>query len=140
MDWLAHEVSPHSCLLVNTSIAVSCTNLDSPAFELSFDPDALLKHNPQLILDRTMLVKLEDGLPSSTEYFFEFSLYNQVENISKISSSMELYLISKDGLVYEENMNFGPVVYRPPLTNLLDVSVLTDLSQNTPGTLSTLKI
>ena len=59
--------------------------------------------------------------------------------MAQISPSMEIYLINKDGLVYEENLNFGPVVYKPPQTNLLDVSILTDLSQNSPGTLSTLK-
>ena len=52
---------------------------------------------------------------------------------------MEGYLINRDGLVYEENMNFGAVVYKPPQTNLLDVSIINDLSQNAPGVLSTLK-
>ena len=53
---------------------------------------------------------------------------------------MEVYLINRIGLVYEENMNFGPVVYKPPQTNLLDVSIINDLSQNSPGVLSTLKV
>ena len=41
--------------------------------------------------------------------------------------------------MYEENLNFGVATYKPPQTNLLDVSILNDLSENAPGSLSTLK-
>lgn len=39
-------------------------------------------------------------------------------------------------------MNFGPVAYKPPITNLLGVSIYTDvnnLALGVPGTLVTLK-
>ena len=90
----------------------------------------LLTHNSQLDTTRTLAILLEDGIAADTEYFLEFTLYNVVENLAKISPSMEVYLINVDGLVYEENLNFGSVVYKSPITALLDVSILNDLSTN----------
>ena len=43
---------------------------------------------------------------------------------------MEIYAINADGLVYEENLNFGPVFYKPAIVKNLDVSILNDLSTN----------
>ena len=60
--------------------------------------------------------------------------------MKKISPSVEIYAIDESGLVYEENLNFGSVIYKPPNNNLLDVSVLNDQSANEPGTLSTLRV
>ena len=141
LDWIDDPIDPHSCILVNSSKAIECTNLNNPDpdFDLAFSTDALLNHNDQIDLDRTLIVLLKDGLDPNVEYHLEFALHNLVENISKISPSIETYLINRDGLVYEENLNFGAVVYKPPQTNLLDVSILTDLSQNEFGSLSTLK-
>ena len=36
-------------------------------------------------------------------------------------------------------MNFGNILFQPPVLPLLDVSILSDLSQNKPGVLSSLK-
>lgn len=55
---------------------------------------------------------------------------------------MEIYLIDHNGLVYEENLNFGPVAYKPPITNILGVSIysnLDNLAAGIPGKLVTLK-
>ena len=60
-------------------------------------------------------------------------------NIRKISPRAELYVVSKDGLVYEENINFGSAINRPPIDIVLYTSVLNDLSTNRPGELSTFK-
>lgn len=68
------------------------------------------------------------------------ALHNVVSNMKKISPSVEIYAIDESGLVYEENLNFGSVIYKPPNNNLLDVSVLNDQSANEPGTLSTLRV
>ena len=100
LDWLALPIDPHKCLFVNSSLEIECTNLDSPDFTLPFSTDDLLIHNDQLDLDRTLAIKLVDGFLADTEYFLEFSLINLVENIAKISPSIEIYLINEDGLVY----------------------------------------
>ena len=63
----------------------------------------------------------------------QLHLLNIVPNIRKISPSAELYVVSKDGLVYEENINFGSAINRPPIDIVLDTSVLNSLSNNRPG-------
>jgi len=50
-----------------------------------------------------------------------------------------MYTVSSNGLIYESNTNFGAVVNNPPNTQLMGVSILNDLSANSPGSLSTLK-
>jgi hypothetical protein len=50
-----------------------------------------------------------------------------------------MYTVSADGLIYEANSNLGPVINNLPITNLMGVSVLNDLSANAPGSTSTLK-
>ena len=101
----------------------------------------MLIHNPQLPDDTTLVVKLHNTLEANnTEHHLQIALYNTVPNLKKISPSIEIYAINPDGLIYEENLNFGAVIYMPPITNLLDVSVLNDQSQNEPGQLSTLKV
>lgn len=141
MDWLSSAVDPHQCIFVNESIVISCTNLASPSFALTFTYDTMLTHNPQLPDSTTLVIKLDGTLEANnTEHHLQIHLYNSVENLKKISPSLEIYLINKDGLVYEENLNFGSIVYKPPITNILDVSILNDQSQNEPGQLSTLKV
>lgn len=129
-DWLTLPLNPHDCLLVNTTLDISCTVLDdSPSdFQAAIDT-----YNSQIDPDRTLVVTLTDGLVANTPYYLELTLHNQVENMAKISPSMEVYLLNKDGLVYQENLNFGSIVYKPPITNLLSVSILTSLSNNVPG-------
>ena len=48
-------------------------------------------------------------------------------------------MVSKDGLVYEENINYGPAINRPPIDIVLSTSILKDLSNNRPGELETFK-
>lgn len=83
-----------------------------------------------------------DPLPANAEYFLELGLVNVVENIKKISPSLEIYTIDNSGLVHEINYNFGPVAYKPPITNVLGVNIYTDvnnLAMGVPGKLVTLK-
>jgi hypothetical protein len=66
-------------------------------------------------------------------------LLNIIPNIRKISPSAEIYAVSKDGLVYEENINYGSAIHRPPIDIALETSELNDLSTNVPGELTTFK-
>jgi hypothetical protein len=50
-----------------------------------------------------------------------------------------MYTVSYNGLIYEANPNFGAVINNLPLTNLMGVSILNDLSANSPGSTSTLR-
>lgn len=84
-----------------------------------------------------------DPLPANVEYRLEIGLINVVENIKKISPSMEIYTIDNSGLIHEENLNFGPVTYKPPITNILGVNVYTDINDianGIPGKLVSLKV
>lgn len=85
-------------------------------------------HNPSIADDKTLVVDLgTNTLTKDTEYVLQVSLFNPVPNIQKISPSMEFYIVSKNGLVYEENLSYGPVINKPPFNNLLAVSILNDL-------------
>ena len=66
-------------------------------------------------------------------------LTNTVENIRRFSSNIEVYCLNQNGLVYEENKNFGSVLCQPTTSPLLGVSILNDLSKNTPGQLSEIR-
>ena len=91
----------------------------------------MLDHNPQLPDDTTLVVKLHNTLEANnTEHHLQIALKNTVSNLKKISPSIEIYAINADGLIYEENLNFGAVTYMPPITDILDVSVLNDQDQN----------
>jgi hypothetical protein len=131
MDWLTSSLRPYSCNLVNTAIRIRCTNLGTPDFGYSFTMATLLNFNSQLDSSRTMVIELLDPLPknvgANAGYRLEFGLFNLVENIKKISPSLEMYSLSKNGLIHEENLNFGPVAYKPPITNVLGVSIYTDI-------------
>jgi hypothetical protein len=78
-------------------------------------------------------------LTVDTEYELQITLFNPVSNIQKISPSIEFYIVSSTGLVYEENLNYGPVINKPVFTNLLGTSILNTLTANRPGTFSSLK-
>ena len=80
LDWLEDPIDPHSCIFVNSSKQIECTDLDSPDpdFDLAFTTDAIAIHNDQIDPARTLVVLLKDGIDADTEYFFEFALYNQV--------------------------------------------------------------
>lgn len=144
MDWLSTYVYPYSCIFVNSTIDIRCTNMVPPtAFTLGFTTATLLNTNPQLSLNRTIVIELLDPLPPNVEYFLEIGLLNVVENMKKISPSMEIYTIDRTGLIHELNKNFGPVAYKPPITNVLGVTIYTDINNlalGVPGKLVTLKV
>lgn len=143
MDWLAASISPYSCMLVNTTIDIRCTNMQSPSFTLGFTTATILNTNPQLTNTRTIVIELLDPLPANVEYFLEIGLLNVVENIKKISKSMEIYTIDRTGLIHELNQNFGPVAYKPPITNVLGITIYNDINNlalGVPGKLVTLKV
>jgi hypothetical protein len=76
---------------------------------------------------------LGSNLLPGTTYSLQLHLYNVVPNIEMISPSVEMYTVSTDGLVYEQNPNMGAVINAKPNTHLLTVSILNSLSANAPG-------
>jgi hypothetical protein len=139
MDWYSASLSPYNCILVNTTIAVSCTNLASPTFSLTITTAQILKFNSKLPTTKTIAILIGSNLLPNTEYALQVHLYNVIPNIKKISPSIEMYTISYNGLIYEANSNFGAVVNNPQTTSLMGVSILNSLSANSPGSISTLR-
>lgn len=56
MDWLSATINPFSCILVNTTIDIRCTNLVSPSFTLGFTLATLQNTNPQISSTRTIAI------------------------------------------------------------------------------------
>ena len=139
MDWYTSDLTPHSCQIVNTSISITCTNFNSPAFTLSITTADFARFNSILSPTKMVAIKLGNNLLQGTTYTLELHLLNVVPNIQKISPSIEMYTMSSTGLVYEENPNMGALINSPPNTHLLSVSVLNDLSATSPGTTSTMR-
>ena len=139
MDWYSAEVVPYNCILVNTSISITCTNLNNPTFTIPDLETNMLAFNTQLSNTKTVVVKLGSNLLTSTNYHLQLHLYNVIPNIQKISPSVEMYTVSNNGLIYETNPNIGAVINNPPITNLMAVTALNDLSANQPGSTSTLR-
>lgn len=138
MDWYTTAVLPRNCILVNTSIATSCTNLDSPTFTLTISKTNLANFNSKLSPTKVVAVQIGSNLLAGTAYALQLHLYNVVPSIKKISPSVEMYTMSANGLIYEENPNMGAVINSKPITNLMGVSILNSLSANYPGSSSTL--
>jgi hypothetical protein len=139
MDWYSSALSPYNCLLVNTSISVSCTNLASPSFPLTITTAQIAKFNPKLTPGKTAALLVRSNLLANTQYVLQLHLYNVIPNIQHMSPSIEMYTVSYNGLIYETNTNFGAVINNPPQTNLMTVSVLNDLSAKSPGASVTLR-
>jgi hypothetical protein len=139
MDWYTPPLTPYNCILVNTTIPISCTNLASPTFTLTINTAQVLKFNPLLSTANTVAIQVGSNLLANTNYALQLHLFNVIPNIQKISPSIEIYTISYNGLIYEANSNFGVVVNNPPITNLMAVSILNTLSANAPGSTSTLR-
>lgn len=138
MDWYTAALNPYNCILVNSSITVTCTNLNSPSFPLTITTSQILKFNPKLVTTKTVAVLINSNLLPNTAYYLQLHLYNVIPSIQEISPSIEIHTVSSNGLVYEANSNFGSVVNNPPITNLMAVSILNTLSANSPGSTSTL--
>jgi hypothetical protein len=139
MDWYSASLIPYNCILVNTSITVACTNLAAPTFPLTITTAQILQFNSKLPTTKTVAISVSSNLLPNTAYALQLHLYNVIPSIQKISPSIEMYTVSYNGLIYEANPNFGPVINNLPLTNLMGVSILNDLSANSPGSTSTLK-
>ena len=65
MDWLSSPINPFSCLLVNTTIDIACTNIGTPSFTLGFSIATLQVMNPQISSTRTLVIQLLDPLPAN---------------------------------------------------------------------------
>lgn len=100
MDWYADALSPYNCILVNSSITVTCTNLASPTFPLTITAAQVLKFNSKLVTSKTVAVLISSNLLAETAYYLQLHLYNVIPNIKKISPSIEICTVSYNGLVY----------------------------------------
>lgn len=135
MDWYSSTLLPYNCVLVNTSIPVSCVNLAT----LTAVAAQVTRFNSKLITAKTVAVSVGSNLLAGTIYSLQLHFYNVVPNIQSNSPNIEIYTASKDGLVYEANSNFGSVINNYPNTNLMGVSILNTLSSNAPGSTSALR-
>jgi len=138
LDWYTTDVTPRNCILVNTSIVTSCTNLASPTFTLTISASNLASFNSKLASNKVIAVQVGSSLSANTAYSLQLHLYNVVPSIEKISPSVEMYTMSANGLIYEENPNMGAVINSKPITNLMAVSILNSLAANYPGSSSAL--
>lgn len=68
MDWLSSAINPFSCLLVNTTVDIACTNLATPTFTLGFSLATLQATNPQISTTKTIVIQLLDPLPANVGY------------------------------------------------------------------------
>lgn len=100
MDWYSSSTIPYNCILVNTTIPVSCTNLASPTFALTITTAQVLKFNPLLPTTKTVAIQVGSNLLANTNYALQIHLFNVIPSIQKISPSIEIYTISKNGLIY----------------------------------------
>jgi hypothetical protein len=66
MTWYSASLSPYNCILVNTSIPLSCTNLASPTFSLTITTAQILKFNSRLSTTRTVAVLVGSNLLANT--------------------------------------------------------------------------
>lgn len=81
MDWYSSAVSPYNCILVNTSIPTTCTNLASPSFTLTISATNLAKFNSLLSPSKVIAVLVQSNLLAGTTYALQLHLYNVVPNI-----------------------------------------------------------
>lgn len=78
MDWLSANINPYSCIMVNTTINIRCTNLNSPGFTLGFTTSTLTSFNPQISLTKTIVIELLSPLPAGIKYSLQIGLINLV--------------------------------------------------------------
>ena len=81
MDWLPSSIDPYHCIMVNETVSISCTNLASPSFTLTFTYATMLKHNAQLTDTTTLVVKLENILTANTEHHLQIGLLSDVPSL-----------------------------------------------------------
>lgn len=80
MDWYTSNLNPYNCILVNTSISVSCVNLAS-ATTLPFTTSQIQKFNSLLDTAKTVAVLVSSNLLTNTVYSLQLHLYNVVPSI-----------------------------------------------------------
>jgi hypothetical protein len=81
MDWYAAALTPYNCILINSSITVTCTNLASPAFPLTITDTQVLKFNSKLVTTKTVAVLINSNLLANTAYYLQLHLYNVIPSI-----------------------------------------------------------
>lgn len=93
LDWYSvasMNVKPYNCILVNTTIPITCTNLAT----LTTLTSHVLKINSKLTATKTISVQVKSPLLAGVKYLLQLHLFNVVPNIQKISSNIEMYTIS----------------------------------------------
>lgn len=133
-------VTPTSCKLVNTSFALACTNFQSPTLSFGVTSALLATVNPNISPMLTVIVDSDAALAANTNYYLQVVLTNVIPSTASLSDSFELYSVSYNGIVYEQNWNFGQVEFLSRQTNVLAVSNLSSLAAVMPGTTSILQI
>lgn len=137
----ASAVIPTSCKLVNTSINLQCTNFLTPTLTgLTITASGLATVNPNINATVTVLIDSDSALSASTNYYLQIVLSNVIPSTGELSDSFEMYSVSWNGIIYEQNWNFGQVEYQARQTNNLGVSLLSSLSAVTPGSTSVFQI
>jgi hypothetical protein len=137
----ASAVIPTSCKLVNTSINLQCTNFLSPTLTgLTITAASINTVNPNINATVTVLIDSDTALTASTNYYLQIVLSNVIPSTAEISDSFEMYTVSWNSIIYEQNWNFGQVEYQVRQTNNLGVSMLSSLSTVLPGSTSTFQV
>jgi hypothetical protein len=133
-------ITPTSCKLVNTSIALECTNFQTPTLtSLTVTSSSLATACPNIDPMLTMIISSDTDLTAGTSYYLQVILANVIPSTSILSNSFEFYSVSYNSIVYEQNWNFGQVMYQPRQTNVLTINNLTSLTAVLPGSLSILQ-
>ena len=81
MDWYTSDVLPRNCILVNSSISTSCTNLASPTFALTVSAAQFSSFNSKLSTNKIVAVLVNSNLQVNTTYSLQVHLFNVVPNI-----------------------------------------------------------
>ncbi len=85
-------VLPSSCILVNTTISVVCTNLQQnipsiTGINISIDDITKININTNIIT-QTVAIKVSDSLKSFFKYNLQICLSNPIPSIKTISDSL----------------------------------------------------
>jgi hypothetical protein len=133
----ASAIIPISCKMVNTSINLLCTNFLTPTLNgITINTTSMATVNPNINATVTVLIDSDTILAASTNYYLQIVLSNVIPSTAELSDSFEMYSVSANSIIYEQNWNFGQVEYQPGQTNILAVSLLSSLSSVMPGSTS----
>lgn len=133
-------VTPTSCKLVNTSVTLDCTNFQTPTLTgLTVTASSMATPAPNINPMLTVLVRSDTALAASTNYYLQVVLSNVIPSTNTLSDSFEFYSVSFNSIIYEQNWNFGQVMYQIRQTNSLTINNLVSLTSVLPGTTSILQ-